>query len=653
MSAVYASPLPLLGEVADLIEPPPSRSADEWADACRVLPPESPEPGQWRSSRVPYTRAICRDFDDPGVDTVVVVMGSQMAKTETILNLLGHRFCDGPVLPAMYVGPTQKQVSSMSADRFQKMIDSTPKLRDRVAGGHADKIAEKIIAGVRLGFAWAGSATELASHPAALVLVDERDRMASDVGNEGDPVEIVRARGDAYAAQKIGIFSTPTVRGASPVWSLFESGTMHKWAWPCDHCGVVFVPCLAYLKWPSDADFATIRARAAVHCPHCGGEHLDARRPVLNAAGQYVPHVLDDKGDHVAVDVAPPNRTRSRLVSGLASPFVSFGESAERLARAYRSKETAKIQAVINTRFGEPFELRGDAPRWESLRQLVRPVPPGLVPEWASLLTMGTDVQREGLYYVVRAWGYDRVIQSERSALLEAGHLHGSTDFDDVWLAWLAILNAAYPRQLDHERKSGAPLHIKLALVDSGFNPARDRFKRPEHRVYDWCRRTGWRAQPSKGHDEQREPVSMSKLDRLPSGQALKGGLKLWHVDTDHFKTWLHAEVRRALEQDDPTWALHAETTEDYMRQVVAEELIVKPSGRRIWTVPKSRANHYLDCEVLARAAAYIHRGRLLASFQAPATASAPADEPAPAVPPAARPENSYFRVGQGSYFRR
>ncbi|MBX9740765.1 MAG: phage terminase large subunit family protein [Beijerinckiaceae bacterium] len=642
----------LLDAFAVEIEQRPRRSAAAWADACRILPPDGPEPGPWRTERVPYTRAICEAFADPAVDTVIVAMGSQMAKTETILNLLGAWFDDGPLLPCLFVAPTQRLVQSMSGDRFRKMIESTPRLRDRMARGHADKVAEKWIAGVRLGFAWAGSATELASHPNARVLADEIDRM-TDL-SEGDPIEIVNARRDAYQDSKLGLFSTPTIEGASRIWLRFEEGTMHKWAWHCDHCRAPFVPSLALLHYPRDASLTQVRELARVHCPHCGGDHHDARRFALNAAGRYLPHRLTDTGDHEPIEVAPPNRVASFWVSGLASPFKGFGDRAEEHARAERSKDPKRLQACVNTRFGEPFKVKGEAPEWQALRALVRDVVPGVVPHWARILTMGTDVQRDGLWYVIRAWGYDPVLQSDRSHLVEYGHLHGDPDFDDVWLAWRARTFAEFQGARLAARDVVPDYLITAGLCDSGFNPARDRFKRPEHRVYQWCQRTQWRQQPSKGHDTQAEPVKLSKLDRMPSGRIVPGGLRLWHVDTDHFKSRLHADMRTAVEQDDPTFTLHADTGDDYLRQVTAEALIVKPNGARVWTVAKSRDNHLFDCEVLAMAAAYIHRGKWAGDFtaqgarQASAARPAPADQ-APAAPPA---PGGYFRRPEGPYIR-
>ena len=202
--------------VSEIIEPPPDRDAARWADDNRILPPESPEPGPWRTDRAPFWREVYAAFADDYHETIVVVCGSQMGKTEAQFNIFGHRFDDGPYVPAMYVGPTEKQVKSISRDRVDKMLRSTESLWKKTEKGQRYGVGEKWISGVRLGFAWAGSATELASHPAGLIMVDERDRMNNDVSGEGDPVTLCKARAKNFSNKKIGIMSTPTVEGISP-----------------------------------------------------------------------------------------------------------------------------------------------------------------------------------------------------------------------------------------------------------------------------------------------------------------------------------------------------------------------------------------------------------------------------------------------------
>lgn len=75
-----AATVRILERVAAALIPPPKRYADEWADACRILPHGSPEPGPWRSARTPYTTPIVRAAAATRFRVVVVVMGAQMGK---------------------------------------------------------------------------------------------------------------------------------------------------------------------------------------------------------------------------------------------------------------------------------------------------------------------------------------------------------------------------------------------------------------------------------------------------------------------------------------------------------------------------------------------------------------------------------------------
>jgi phage terminase large subunit GpA-like protein len=566
---------------------------------------------------------IARAFSNPSYRMVVAVMGAQMGKTETIFNILGHRFSDGPYVPALYVGPTEKQARSVSTDRVLKMLKSTPILWDKLEKGSRNKVAEKWIAGVRLGFAWAGSATELSSHPAGLVVVDERDRMESDVGGEGDPVILAQARTKNYSSGKVGVFSTPTIEGASPIWSLWEEGTRGKWAWPCLHCHSWFVPVLSLLQWPEGVTASQAEQVATVTCPHCGASHSSVERELLNARGDYLWHEVDGSGTEVCVASEPVNSTASFWVSGLASPWQSFGQVASALIKAYASREQERIQAVINTYGGELFKTAGDAPLWSEVAALRMPYSRLTVPVGVQLVTMGADVQKRGIYYVVRGWGFN-----SESWLLDNGFVPGETEFDNVWILLSQVLM----------QKIGDRV-IQRAFVDSGYRPD-DRHQRPEHAVYAWCRRHPGIAFPTKGQASQDAPVKASQIEVAPSGR-VRQTMQLWHLDSDYLKSWVHGRIRWPVGEIG-AWHLYQDTDEDYCRQVVAEQLLIKPSGRRVWLV-KNRSNHYLDAETNALAAALTLQIQSLRQLPSELTINT-------LTPPVSKPQSQFVRNARGLF---
>jgi phage terminase large subunit GpA-like protein len=504
-------------------------------------------------------------------------MGAQMDKTEGLLNLIGWRLDDDPC-PILYISPTQRQAESISRDRLMKMLKATPSLWEKLQKGRADKLGEKWVSGVRLGFGWAGSATELSSHPAGLVLVDERDRMTGDTGHEGDPVALAEARTATFPDGKVVICSTPTVEGASPIWSLFEEGTQFPWSWPCPDCGEFFHPRLELLRLPEGCTPHRALKEARLACPACGSEIEDRHRPEMNRRGRFLADGERVDPDGEIRGRAPESDTASFWVSGLCSPWRTWGQRAKALLEAQRSGTPGRVQAVINTAFGELYREQGEAPDWQRVAELRGGYEAGTVPRGVRVITCGVDVQKNRLVYAVRGWG----VQSE-SWLIEAGELWGETEHDPVWVELGNLLQRSF---------SGR--QIRRLFVDSGFNTGP---------AYAFCRRFRGRAYAAKGHESLDRPLKSSLVDVSDRGRIIKHGVQLWHLDADHFKTFVHSRITWPVGEPG-AFHLPSNATDDYCKQLVAEQRVVKPSGRVVW-IKVARDNHYLDCEALNATAAH------------------------------------------------
>ena len=71
--------------------PPPILTVSEWADKYRYLSPEaSAEPGKWYTERAEYQRGIMNAVTDPDIETIVIMSGAQVGKTEIINNIVGY-----------------------------------------------------------------------------------------------------------------------------------------------------------------------------------------------------------------------------------------------------------------------------------------------------------------------------------------------------------------------------------------------------------------------------------------------------------------------------------------------------------------------------------------------------------------------------------
>jgi len=589
-----------------------------------------------------------RAFGDARWKRIVMVTAAQSGKTEAYLDIIGERLDNRPA-PMLYVGPGLDFLKDQFGPRLDDLFRQSRSLLAKMPGGidgKAQKKTLKKVAGVRLRLAHAGSSTALKSDPAALALVDEYDEMLRNIRGQGDPLGLVEARGDTYADFQVGITSTcslgmvEVVRDpesglefwklgedddiASPIWRLWQEGTRHHFCWPCPGCEEYFVPRSRQLRYPPNATPRQALKNSWVECPHCGFEVREEHKEDCNARGAFVApgEKIDKDGEITGSPIE--TSTLSYWVSGLCSPFKTFGDRAERYLRALASGEADKIQTAVNAGFGELYLAGGgELPEWQEIaKRRERYVQS--IPEGVRYLVAGVDVQGNRLPYVIRGFG-----AAGTSWLIEAGYIWGATKDKAVWDQLSEKLTAPI---------DGRP--IKLAFIDAGFRPGK-KDQVPVHRVYEFCRNHRRFAFASKGSSTPMvKPLLASAIEVEAADGSIKPfGLHLMRLDPDHWKAVVHE--RLSFDRDAPG-ALHLNDAadDDYCQQLVAEARVRGPSGRYIWVV-RSRENHFLDCEAMAAAAAWrlgadtlkasqVEAASRLAAQRARERDAAPPPDPAP-----------------------
>lgn len=618
----------MLRRFAGLIRVPDFTTPDQWAAENRVYGPTTGVPGprdpHLSPSLVPLGKAATSGL----YVRVIGVTAAQMGKTDTELDVIGHRLEQRPT-PILYVGPSADFNRDQFEPRLRQMVDESASLKDKLVRGRREKKTLKIIAGVKVRLASGGSSTALKSDPAGLAVVDEYDEMSSNIRGQGDPLGLVEARGETYADFITLITSTPSkgvveteehVAGLddtgreilleffaigdvteieSPIWRLFQEGTRHHWAVHCPQCNVPFIPMRKHLSWAPGSTPAQASKTAFITCPHSGcvieddtlarENYEDTNRFKMNASGFMIApgqSIEDAKADINQ----PENSTYSQWSSGLCSPFASWGLRAERLVKAEMSGEEDKRQTAMNANFGEVYSpgVSGDMPDWQSLLKHKTDYAPLQLHRGVLRIVMGADVQKNGIYFVTRGFG-----ARGTSWLLQNGFLMGDTAEDAVWEDLANIMMAPI-----------GGVHIEKVMIDSGFRP--DKAEAGSiHKVYDFCRKYSFIASPCKGRSTSGgRPYSVSKIEVKQDGKLRPISVSLVMLDPDFFKSMVHLRVKTTLGALGAFY-LHNEADEDYARQILSEiRLVVAGKQKAEWKKVR-KDNHYLDCEALAAAGGY------------------------------------------------
>lgn len=576
----------------------------------RTYPVGTAIPGPRDPYLTPYIVEPERVVAECTAKRVVMMTAAQSGKSEMLLDIAGSRLDQRPA-PILYVGPNKQFLSEQFEPRVMNLLDEAPSLMEKVARGKRMTKTRKVIAGVPFRLAHAGSSSALKSDPAALALVDEYDEMLDNIKGQGDPLGLVEARGDTYP-DFVAVITSTCKRGMvepykdeasglmfwakapaedvaeSPIWSLWQQGTRHHWCWPCPNCDEYFVPRFACLRWSEGLSPMEASRECFLECPRCGGVIEDAHKTVMNERGRYVApgQKVDAKG--IVTGNAADTSIISFWVSGLASPFVSFGDRLRNYLEASEMNDDDKIQTAMNAGFGELYTLGShDAKSWQEVSRLRQPHYMGEVPKDVIRLTAAVDVQKYGFYYSIRGWG-----ARASSWQIESGTLQGLTNEPAIWTDLAQLIMQTW-----------GDMPLSLVLIDSGFRPNKPD-EGPVNIVYEFCRRFRRFVRPTKGYASLTDPIKRSKIKVAIPGIKLQPTLELVRLDTDYWKSRVLERLSWPEDQAGG-FLLAADASDDYCKQLVSEVRKTTASGAPKW-VQVSRHNHFLDCEAMNEAAGHM-----------------------------------------------
>lgn len=587
----YSEQAVVLRAWAKGLAPDPVVATKDWI-ARNLIVADGPRQGQrFDFSLTPYMPGVLDMLDDEAVNVVVVRKSAQVAFTTLAIGWMCANIDTAPAHD-MLVQPTIATAVDFNRKKLSPVIEASPALRRKVRrqisrSSEGSTAMVKTYPGGSLTLTGANSAADLRSKTVRRQVRDEIDEYPLDLDGQGDPEEMMDARLISFHATgewKVLKGSTPTIKGASRIDTAFEASDQRKWHVECPHCG--------------EEQILEFGDKASRYGLKFNDEWPYKAHYICRANGCVIEHhekaAMVRTGRWIALNPGP-GRTPGFHIDALISLLTTWDSMAEAYLRA--KDDPQRLKGFTNLWLGQSWEERGEAPDWEVLMLRREDYPRGTIPPGGLVLTGGADVQMDGIYFEVVAWGVDK-----QSWSIDAGFLPGATGDvrNPVWQALAKQFETAYRDAYGNEWTAD------LFGVDSGYNT---------NVVYEFCRRNP-KARATKGMDGWSRPAipaAPSPMQVTINGK--RKGVKLWPIGTWPLKAELYANLRKEGLKDGaelyPSGFCHFSTglhEEVFFRQLTSEHLVQEERAGRLhhrWH-DGGRPNHWLDCRIIARAMAEV-----------------------------------------------
>lgn len=564
------------------LRPDPDYTVSSWADAHRVLTSKSSsEPGPYRTDRIPYVREImdCLSVGNPAQE-IICQKGAQLGLTEVGNNWLCY-IIDAVPGPVLAVQPTLDVARRFSKQRLDPMIESCPRVRDKVVEAKSresgNTLFSKDFPGGMLIITGSNSASGLRSMPIRNLFLDEIDGYVKNVENEGSPIKLAEARTSTFEGRKkIYKISTPTVEGQSAISVEYERSSKERFFVPCVHCKFMQV-----LEWGQiQYDPKAIRETVAYACIECGGLMREHDKPALFENGEW----RAERPEEIYV--------RGFHISSLYSPvgWLSWAKMAQEYEQA--RGDANLMRSFVNTKLGLPFREAGETPDFQRIYERREHYRPEVMPAKASLLTCAVDVQRDRLEAMTVAWS-----RTMERWLVDYQIFQGDIEQEEVWDECEEYLNRQFP--IEGLAKT---VPISGICIDTGF---------AQNRVAAFAKRfPRTRMFMIKGKSPAQVFLGTPRqLELRVNGKHVKTGLRIWPVGVDHAKGELYRQLLLPMPEDGNPYPkgyfhFHDRLDLNFFRGLCAEEQqtkVINGFPTYFWTKVFAR-NEQLDTAVYNRA---------------------------------------------------
>jgi phage terminase large subunit GpA-like protein len=527
---------------------------------------------RWELARTPWLRQILEDCRREDVREVVLMAGSQCAKTAPMLITLAWHVAHDPCAMAWLTGN-----KDMAGEAYEERIkptllrcpDCEPVLLTDRLHMTKDAIRTKTCTIIIDGSQSEGA---LNQNPYRIVFADE-------VGNEDlwpeGALEKLAKRMRSFEDAKRFLFSRPGKKDA-PFHKRYLDGTQCEWVWPCLGCGEEIA-----LVWSKDHCHITTGLRNKSELRYegnacwmqcqCGYKHYPTP--------QIQRHIIEN-GKWAHQNENPKTGVVSYHWNALLPPWVRWADLVDEWHKAIEQRRrgnVAPLRIFVTETLGEPWEEREVEADPKALEDRRGEYTAG--DAWPDVLTkadgsaarfIAADVQQDVIYWRCRLFGKDGESRGH-----EWGRCFTFAELDGV-----------------AQRLGVAKYFVG---VDSGYRT---------QEVYRACAAYGWKAM--KGEDRQEFIVDEPGLGRVrrcwnrsqadPHAGTAQAGrvivpLYLFADDAMQDMLALHMAGKAGR------WSYERDAGSDYVAQMLSEEKRADPKTGKVEWHRIRRANHLRDCE--------------------------------------------------------
>lgn len=546
---------------------------DTWQWVCdHVVLREGDRSYPYNPVDYPYHQGIMERADDPRIQELVFVAGTQVGKSTLARSWFVSRIASDPA-NGIFASSTEKLARNTARDELWPMFRECSATRPWCPASEKLQATDTMrLSNAKIRIAWSGSPTTLGDWTARWGLAGELDKWTRESSDEADPFQLFLKRFGAVNDYQWFAEGTPTFEETSRLWRLLLSGSNERLHVPCPRCGGYQElqlgngkPKTGGIVWDRDADgkhdpLLALRT-ARYRCALCFKEWGDEYRMPAVRAGVWVPEGcrVTSSGKLRGEPLRPWPRA-SFQISRLYSPRTTWGKLARE--RVECGDDPELLRDYHNSTLGRAWRQRRQKARWEDVAaRLCGGHELGTCPPGSIFVTAGVDVQLNHLVYIVSAWGLQATGWCIGLGIAES--------FDEFRRL---VLDVEFPHA-----DGGPPLPVEMTLMDSRYR---------EDEVYEFCEslsRVGRNVWPYRGARAGqlvgRPYRRISPVDKDAAGRLAKStrhdAFYAVTGQTNYWQSWTDKVLYSRRPGDTSSYTFHATaiTDEDLFEQLTNEYL--------------------------------------------------------------------------------